>query len=743
VARNAEANGVTGLPERIVSATDPEESTTRTDAYRTEGSDSENTLGSVEGAPGETNDRRFEQVAEHLNEVIWMTTPDKSEMLYVNPAYEEVWGRSREQLYESPKDFLDAIHPDDRARVEEAIEMQSTGNYNEEYRIIRPDGTIRWIRDQAVPIDDLQGETTRIVGIAEDTTDFKKRERMLASLHDATRLLIADERPIDVLDHATQIASDVLDLSEVAFYCYEEETSELRPKAWSDGVEELLGGRPPVFDRQEDSLAWDAYENGVTKLFNDVRRTKKVFNPDTPFRSELIVPVDDHGILIGGSTDIGSFDEADLEFAEILAANVEAVMNRLERQKALRGRDRMLHRRNDELDKLNRISTLARQVDSAVSEATTRRGIEQRVCERLVDGSYVCCWIGTPAADETTVNLRARSDSAGFRLEQFEVPSSDTETLLDPIAEALESRTVVNTTLNETPSLDLLGGERADADQYSVAVIPLVSGPTHFGFLTAYAPEPESFDSDIRDVLGDIGERIGLAIDAAENRKMLFSDAIPELEFRMSDQSLPLVGCSNRLGCSFEFEQTVMVDDAVLAYVAVTGAEPETVFEDLSAAETVTETQLLRETGDGALCELTMTPNSKIFQTLERGAQIRAATVADGIATITVHVSPDINLQHTIDELKTVFPDAQLVSKRSVTPTRNSDFDRPVGFDRQLSERQRQVLQTAHAAGYFGWPRETTIKELAENFDITQSTVNYHLRNALQSVLDYELTHDQ
>ncbi len=120
-------------------------------------------------------EERFRQLAEHIREVFWLTNPEKSQILYISPAYETIWGSSCGQLYASPGSWLEAIHPDDRERVSQAARTkQVTGEYDEEYRIIRPDGTLRWIRDRAFPIRDQHGAVYRIAGLAEDVTDRKR-----------------------------------------------------------------------------------------------------------------------------------------------------------------------------------------------------------------------------------------------------------------------------------------------------------------------------------------------------------------------------------------------------------------------------------------------------------------------------------------------------------------------------------------------------------------------------------------
>ena len=117
------------------------------------------------------SEKRFRQVVEIIKEVFWLTNPDMTEVLYISPAYESIWCRSCERLYSSPREWLEAVHPEDRSRVLEAISTKPVhGNYDEEYRIVRPDGSIRWIRDRGFPVKDDTGKVYRIAGIAEDIT---------------------------------------------------------------------------------------------------------------------------------------------------------------------------------------------------------------------------------------------------------------------------------------------------------------------------------------------------------------------------------------------------------------------------------------------------------------------------------------------------------------------------------------------------------------------------------------------
>jgi two-component system, cell cycle sensor histidine kinase and response regulator CckA len=127
------------------------------------------------------SEERFRQLAENITEsVFWMSEPTAMRMLYVSPAYDRIWGRSGDRLYRNFMDWIEAIHPDDRQRVETSYFNRSLlGKYDEEYRIIRPDRSIRWIRDRGFPIKNQTGVAYRVVGIAEDITNRKLTEAVL------------------------------------------------------------------------------------------------------------------------------------------------------------------------------------------------------------------------------------------------------------------------------------------------------------------------------------------------------------------------------------------------------------------------------------------------------------------------------------------------------------------------------------------------------------------------------------
>jgi PAS domain S-box-containing protein len=122
------------------------------------------------------SEERFRQIAENIDEVfwIWTATPGNPRLLYVSPAYEKIWGRSCESLYSSPQSWKEALHPSDKGWVLAEIAGLDLEKMNDlTYRIVRPDHSIRWIRDRIFPVRDEKGVVVRLAGIAEDITESK------------------------------------------------------------------------------------------------------------------------------------------------------------------------------------------------------------------------------------------------------------------------------------------------------------------------------------------------------------------------------------------------------------------------------------------------------------------------------------------------------------------------------------------------------------------------------------------
>jgi len=162
-----------------------------------------------------SSEERFRQLAENIDKIFWMIEPDSNQFLYISPFYETVWGRTCQSLYEQPETFLETVHPEDRERVAAALQRVREG-YDEDYRIVRPDGSVRWVNTRTFPIANKAGEVYRVAGIAKDITDERRSQ---AALVHAERLAIAGKLAASLaheVNNPLQSAVGCLDLAQEA-----------------------------------------------------------------------------------------------------------------------------------------------------------------------------------------------------------------------------------------------------------------------------------------------------------------------------------------------------------------------------------------------------------------------------------------------------------------------------------------------------------------------------------------------
>ncbi|MFC0253959.1 ATP-binding response regulator [Massilia consociata] len=126
------------------------------------------------------SEERFRQLTDNIDDVFWMFAVPGGDLVYVSPAYADIWGRSVASLREQPGGWLDAVHPDDRERI--AVrwrQLPRAAHYDDEFRISVPDGRTRWVRDRLFPVRDARGEVYRVARVTSDITARKEMEALL------------------------------------------------------------------------------------------------------------------------------------------------------------------------------------------------------------------------------------------------------------------------------------------------------------------------------------------------------------------------------------------------------------------------------------------------------------------------------------------------------------------------------------------------------------------------------------
>jgi diguanylate cyclase (GGDEF)-like protein/PAS domain S-box-containing protein len=145
------------------------------------------------------SEKRFREITENIHDVFFVETADATQTLYTSSAYEEIYGGSRDRLYDQSQDWINSVHPDDRELVLTTLAEQQLGQRtSKEYRIVKPDGSVRWIFARTFPIFDQQGQLLRHVGISEDVTEQKaieetllKQQEMLRTIFDHVPAMLA------------------------------------------------------------------------------------------------------------------------------------------------------------------------------------------------------------------------------------------------------------------------------------------------------------------------------------------------------------------------------------------------------------------------------------------------------------------------------------------------------------------------------------------------------------------------
>ena len=234
-------------------------------------------------------------------------------------------------------------------------------------------------------VEDAAVELVRLLGTnAAVALDRLRREHRLDRLHEAARELMTATDTASVAATATDTAHEVLGLTINAVYLRASEAERLVPVGVTAEARTVFDDTVP--DLGPDSPAWRAYTAGEPEVYDDARAVAEA----TPIRSQLVLPLGDHGVFLAAATEPGVFDETDLSLARVFAANVEAALDAADRQARLRRRERELERQNERLEEFasvvshdlrNPLNVATGQVELAHIEVSGET--ERRLAEAL------------------------------------------------------------------------------------------------------------------------------------------------------------------------------------------------------------------------------------------------------------------------------------------------------------------------------------------------------------------------
>ena len=178
---------------------------------------------------------------------------------------------------------------------------------------------------------------------------LNRRSETLEALHRATQELLKTTEEAVAADAAVEYVDDVLGLRLAAIWLYDDDARVLVPAAWTEFADEIVGDHP-AFDVDGESLIAGAFDSGEPRYVTDTHAEPNRYNPETPVRSELIVPLGRYGVLCVGATVPDAFEEADRTVARLWAATVTMVLVRIERERQLREREAEITRERDRFE---------------------------------------------------------------------------------------------------------------------------------------------------------------------------------------------------------------------------------------------------------------------------------------------------------------------------------------------------------------------------------------------------------
>ncbi|SEW23961.1 bacterio-opsin activator domain-containing protein [Natrinema salifodinae] len=555
----------------------------------------------------------------------------------------------------------------------------------------------------------------------------RRYERILTALHETTRDLMRAETKDEIYRAATETADDILDVTVAASYAFEPTAGVLEHAASVQRAPDRADPRL-TFERG-DGLVWGVFSEGDSAYYEDVTCGNGLDAAETLSRSELIVPLGTHGVLLTGTEAVDGFDETMIELVHILAANTEAALDRAEREQLLRDHDRTLTRKNEELTRLNHTNEIVREINHGIAQASTRAEIEETVCDRLAETDrYRFAWIAASDDEPPAPTAWAGIDAAyidGIRDDGDCAPEIG---LVRDTLESAEIRLVRN--VLEDARWTTRRKEALTYGFQTVLGVPLVADDRRYGVLVVHITGTDSVGERERDVVAELGETIGHAIRSVERTRAMVTDSRLELELAVEDSRLLFNRLSGRIPDAAPITLEGVVDRGEAGIVLFVRA-PETAALTSLATEwaSIESLSVISEGEEEALFELTVTATSFLDVLRTYDVQVRMATAENGTSTVVLEVPQGVETRSLIDAIREEYPETDLVAKRETTHTRTArQLDTYLA--ERLTDKQFEAMQAAHYSGFFEWPRESTGEDLADALDVSPPTYHYHLRAA-------------
>jgi PAS domain S-box-containing protein len=658
--------------------------------------------------------------------VVFRWTPDADAgwpVEYVTENVEDVLGYTPEAFESGAITYADLLLDEEADRIAGEVEANTEAMADrfghDPYRVRTAGGEIRWVEDTTKIVRDDEGAVVNYLGYLIDITERKRNEEALERTNDALHRLTGASRELMDTDaaafgrRAASVTETVLDVDDATVWRYDGDTGELI----EDGPGDATG-----MGAERDRLAESVRE---AFLANEIEVVNQVEAEGSRLGSYALVPLGRHGVVRAGSTAEGRFDRRWLDLAETLGATIEAAWDRAEGE-------RRLAERNDQLQALDRLNSLIREIDQALVKAENADAIDEAVCEKLAAADrYAFAWIGERDVTTGTVVPREWAGVDEGYFEALDIGTGATGVEPDPIAAALERRELrvvsdiaIDSRVTDWREATLKRGAR------SCIAIPLVYNESLYGVLVVY---PDRLRPDERDhtVLTELGETIAHAIDAVETKRTLLTDDVTEVTVEIRTPEGTLASLSRAVGGEIAFDGHVpRADGGSRVFCTAPGVDAEDVRDATRTHPAITEAAVRRDDA-GCLFDASVAAPTVASRVVDGGGVVRSLTATTGgTVSVVVDLPGSTTVRSFVEHLRTVYPRTDLVKRRTRDRSITTRRELRESFAERLTDRQREVLETAYQGGFFESPRVRNGEELAETLGIAPSTFSYHLREA-------------
>ena len=653
---------------------------------------------------------------------------DDFEVAWANAAVAEYFGLDRERVVGADKPTL--VENEVRHAVENGADFAETvtttyaeNSSVEEFtcHVTSGDGRDeRYLQHLSRPIESGLYAGGR-VELYYDVTERVEREAMLDDLHGATRDLMAAERQRDICETAVRTVRNVLDIPHSTVFRWDDDSELLEPYILPEDTVTHIGDAPS-FERGE-GIVGNVFADGEAEHFDNAWEDPRAAEDGSEgIRGFGAFPLGEWGVMTIASATVGAFDDYEIDLMRVLAANVEVALNRAARETELADQ-------RSQLAELDRINEVIRDVDQLLVRATTREEIAEAVTERLAESEhYQFAWTGEAMAGSNDATPTAWAGVEEGYLDT--VVSMRGETPKGPGQKALDTGEVqVVQSVPDDEDFRPWREAALERGYQSAAAIPLRYRETVYGVLCVYADRANAFDAREQTVLAELGETIGHAINAAENKKALLSDSVVEVEFEIHDGE----GFFSRVPCeeggTFSLEGVTMTTDGSFVYfMTVEGLAPDRVREQADAAPDVEQVRLVNEYDDGNLFEFVYTGPSPLRTLADHGGTLVDAEFDADSGRSVVELPRKADVRSVVESVQDEITGTEVVAQRERERPGQTVQEFQSALEDDLTERQRSALDAAYYAGFFEWPRESTGEEVSDSLGISAPTFHQHLR---------------